>query len=164
MTDEFDIAQEAELEVEAGAELEAEAEFEAEPEFEAGSEAEAELEVESEAEAEVESEIELETETAPAAIPTSFGTVTDRLSEIAEIMEDETMPLDDALDLLEEAVALGMQASSLLESDMSERDAEDEAADEEAEFEAEEAAGEASLTSEAMATAEEGQAGETAEL
>lgn len=72
-------------------------------------------------------------EDAPAApIPTSFGTVTDRLSEIAEVMEDGTMPLDDALDLLEEAVALGMQASSLLESDMNERDQaleEDEAED-----------------------------------
>ena len=70
-------------------------------------------------------ESDFETEAAPGAIPTSFGTVTDRLSEIADIMEDETMPLDDALDLLEEAVALGMQASSLLESDMNERDAEE---------------------------------------
>lgn len=68
-----------------------------------------------------------------APIATSFGTVTDRLSEIAEVMEDETLPLDDALDLLEEAVALGMQASNLLESDLNERDAVDEdAADEDA--------------------------------
>lgn len=56
-------------------------------------------------------------------IQTSFGTVTGRLAEIAEAMEDETMPLDDALKLLEEAVSLGMQASTLLESDMAERDA-----------------------------------------
>ncbi len=95
-------------------------------------EAPVDAEVEVKEDAEVDIDAEAETEAAPTAIPTSFGTVTDRLSEIAEIMEDETMPLDDALDLLEEAVALGMQASSLLESDMNERDAEEaEEADEE---------------------------------
>ena len=65
----------------------------------------------------------------PTSIATSFGTVTDRLSEIAEVMEDDTLSLDDALDLLEEAVALGMQASNLLESDMNERDAAEEEAE-----------------------------------
>lgn len=70
---------------------------------------------------------------AAASVPTSFGTVTGRLSEIAEVMEDETMPLDDALDLLEEAVALGMQASNLLESDMEAHNAEED--DEETEAE-----------------------------
>lgn len=111
--------------------------------------------------------IEAETEATPAAIPTSFGTVTDRLSEIAEIMEDETMPLDDALDLLEEAVALGMQASSLLESDMNERDAEEiseEGGDEiaeEAELDAEDAAVEAAIDAEgARIPAEDSQVGE----
>lgn len=71
-------------------------------------------------------------------VSTSFGTVTDRLSEIAEVMEDETMPLDDALDLLEEAVTLGMQASNLLESDMEAHNAEEE--DEETEAESGEGA------------------------
>ena len=86
-----------------------------------------ETEAETEVEAEAAPELEGETEVAQAPIPTSFGTVTDRLSQIAEEMEDESMPLDDALDLLEEAVALGMQASSLLETDMNERDTEEEA-------------------------------------
>ena len=63
---------------------------------------------------------------AAPVIATSFGTVTDRLSEIATVVEDDTLPIDEALDLLEEAVALGMQASSLLEDDMNERNAEDE--------------------------------------
>ena len=65
-----------------------------------------------------------------SAVETSFGTVTGRLSEIAEVLEDETLPLDDALDLLEEAVSLGMQASNLLETDMNERDAADQEAEE----------------------------------
>lgn len=68
-----------------------------------------------------------------ASIETSFGKVTGRLSEIADLMEDDGLSLDDALDLLEEAVSLGMQASSSLDEDMSARDAaaaaEEEAAD-----------------------------------
>lgn len=124
-------------------------------------EIETEVEVVAETEAEVETEIEVatvvetETETETPAIPTSFGTVTDRLAEIAEVMEDETMPLDDALDLLEEAVALGMQASSLLETDMHERDAADEAA-QEAEATEEDAAEEAGAMAPETAEAAEG--------
>lgn len=44
-----------------------------------------------------------------------FDLVKKRLAEIAEAVEDEALSLDDALDLYEEAVALGLQASDLLE-------------------------------------------------
>ena len=44
-----------------------------------------------------------------------FEQVKVRLEEIANAVSDETMPLDDALDLYEEAVSLGMRASDLLE-------------------------------------------------
>ena len=47
---------------------------------------------------------------------TSFESVKTRLAEIAEAIDDENMPLDEALDLYEEAVALGLQASDLLET------------------------------------------------
>lgn len=48
--------------------------------------------------------------------PSEFESVRDRLAEIAEAVEDESLPLDEALDLYEEAVALGLQASDLLET------------------------------------------------
>lgn len=48
----------------------------------------------------------------------SFSEVNDRLREIADAVADESMPLDDALDLFEEAVGLGMRASSLLEENL----------------------------------------------
>lgn len=48
----------------------------------------------------------------------SFSEVNDRLKEIADAVADEQMPLDDALDLFEEAVGLGMRASSLLEDNL----------------------------------------------
>lgn len=44
-----------------------------------------------------------------------FGSAKARLEEIAEAVSDENMPLDDALDLFEEAVALGLKVSDLLE-------------------------------------------------
>ena len=44
-----------------------------------------------------------------------FGTVQARLDEIVKAVADEDIPLDDALDLYEEAVSLGMRASDLLE-------------------------------------------------
>lgn len=59
----------------------------------------------------------------------TFGQVNDRLKEIVEQVSNEDMPLDDALDLFEEAVGLGMQASSLLEEDIAARDADDESGD-----------------------------------
>ena len=44
-----------------------------------------------------------------------FESVKTRLAEIADTVEDEKLSLDDALDLYEEAVALGLKASDLLE-------------------------------------------------
>lgn len=44
-----------------------------------------------------------------------FETVQARLDEIVKAVADEDIPLDDALDLYEEAVSLGMRASDLLE-------------------------------------------------
>ena len=54
---------------------------------------------------------------AAAAEPAvDFAAVKTRLAEIAEAVSDESLPLDEALDLYEEAVALGLQASDLLET------------------------------------------------
>lgn len=47
---------------------------------------------------------------------TEFASVKARLAEIADIVDDESISLDQALDLYEEAVALGLQASDLLET------------------------------------------------
>lgn len=55
--------------------------------------------------------------------PKTYGQINDRLKEIIDQVSDESMPLDNALDLLEEAVRLGVQASSLLEEDISARNA-----------------------------------------
>lgn len=44
-----------------------------------------------------------------------FGKVKARLDEIVEAVSAEDISLDDALELYEEAVKLGMKASSLLE-------------------------------------------------
>lgn len=44
-----------------------------------------------------------------------FSSVKARLAQIAESVSDETMPLDDALDLFEEAVAIGLKVGDLLE-------------------------------------------------
>lgn len=52
------------------------------------------------------------------AHPQSFSAVNERLKDIADAVSDENMPLDDALDLFEEAVGLGMRASSLLEQNL----------------------------------------------
>ena len=52
------------------------------------------------------------------AQPSSFSDVNDRLKEIADAVSDESLPLDEALDLFEEAVGLGMRASSLLEENL----------------------------------------------
>lgn len=55
-----------------------------------------------------------------------FDAVKKRLAEIADAVDDEGLSLDDALDLYEEAVSLGLQASDLLEVGI---DVEDEPAD-----------------------------------
>lgn len=49
----------------------------------------------------------------------TFEGINDRLKQIAENVKDESLPLDDALDLFEEAVQLGLQASNLLEEGIS---------------------------------------------
>jgi len=47
--------------------------------------------------------------------PEGFDAVKARLEEIADAVSSDDISLDQALDLFEEAVALGMQASDLLE-------------------------------------------------
>ena len=44
-----------------------------------------------------------------------FGDAKSRLEEIADLVGDENMPLDEALDLFEEAVSIGLDISNLLE-------------------------------------------------
>lgn len=48
----------------------------------------------------------------------TFDAVKARLDAIVEAVSDDALPLDDALALYEEAVALGLRASDLLESDI----------------------------------------------
>ena len=62
---------------------------------------------------------------------TDFASVKLRLDEIVQAVSDDEMPLDEALDLYEEAVALGMRASDLLEEGiaLAEEQAQDAAAD-----------------------------------
>ncbi|MCL1798574.1 MAG: exodeoxyribonuclease VII small subunit [Eggerthellaceae bacterium] len=50
----------------------------------------------------------------------SYESVKERLDEIVEAVSDEGISLDDALDLYEEAVKLGLQVSNLLEEDIAE--------------------------------------------
>lgn len=49
---------------------------------------------------------------------TSFAEVKARLDEIVKAVSDDSLPLDDALTLYEEAVSLGLKASDLLESNI----------------------------------------------
>ena len=46
----------------------------------------------------------------------SFADIRDRLEEIASRVRSDDVPLDDALDLYDEAVKLGMKATELLET------------------------------------------------
>ena len=64
---------------------------------------------------------------APVAPNVDFAAVKTRLAEIAEAVSDESLPLDEALDLYEEAVALGLRVSDLLEEGIELSDAADEA-------------------------------------
>lgn len=60
----------------------------------------------------------------------SYAEVKARLDEIVEAVKDENLPLDDALDLYEEAVSLGLRVSDMLEDDIEdEKDSEGEGAD-----------------------------------
>ena len=49
-----------------------------------------------------------------------FGAVRQRLEAIAETVESPDLPLDEALDLFEEAVALGLKVGDLLETGLDE--------------------------------------------
>ena len=53
---------------------------------------------------------------AKAAEYETFEELKTRLDEIVEAVSDDSLPLDEALDLYEEAVSLGMRASDLLEA------------------------------------------------
>lgn len=48
----------------------------------------------------------------------TFEAVKNRLDEIVDTVSDNHIPLDDALALYEEAVALGLRAGDLLEADI----------------------------------------------
>ena len=50
-----------------------------------------------------------------ASTQQDFGAVKQRLEYIADAVGNEDMPLEEALDLFEEAVALGMKVGDLLE-------------------------------------------------
>jgi exodeoxyribonuclease VII small subunit len=52
-----------------------------------------------------------------------YAPVNDRLKEIIDQVSDESIGLDAALDLFEEAVQLGVRASTLLEEDIVSHDA-----------------------------------------
>ena len=64
---------------------------------------------------------------------TSYTDIKQRLDEIVDAVNDDTMPLDDALALYEEAVKLGLQVSTMIEEESAARVAADEAAAEAAE-------------------------------
>ena len=55
-----------------------------------------------------------------------FEAIHVRLQEIVEAVGDDSLPLDDALDLYEEAVALGLRVSDLLEEGIELSDTADE--------------------------------------
>lgn len=55
----------------------------------------------------------------------SFKDLKNRLDEIVEAVSDEALPLEEALDLYEEAVGIGLQASRIMEEGITAHDAED---------------------------------------
>lgn len=57
----------------------------------------------------------------------TFEAVQSRLDEIVEAVGDESLPLDDALALYEEAVNLGLRGSDLLEENIEAFDAQQQA-------------------------------------
>jgi len=59
----------------------------------------------------------------------SYVQIKARLDEIVEQVKDESLPLDDALSLYEEAIALGSQISSLIEEGIDPASPQAEAAD-----------------------------------
>lgn len=59
----------------------------------------------------------------------NYQEIKSRLDEIVDLVSDDSLPLDDALSLYEEAVSLGLQASNLLEKDLSEKETQGEVVD-----------------------------------
>lgn len=57
----------------------------------------------------------------------TFDEVKQRLDEIVEAVGDDSLPLDEALALYEEAASLGLRASDLLEENIEAYNAQDEA-------------------------------------
>lgn len=55
----------------------------------------------------------------------TFEELNTRLKEIVEAVGDESLPLDDALALYEEAVTLGLRASDLLEENIQAHEAQE---------------------------------------
>lgn len=65
----------------------------------------------------------------------TFDSLKARLDEIVELVSDDTMPLEDALSLYEEAVGLGLKASNMLEADIALNNAAIDSAEEQASVE-----------------------------
>ncbi|HIS40646.1 MAG TPA: exodeoxyribonuclease VII small subunit [Candidatus Aphodovivens avistercoris] len=89
----------------------------------------------------------------------TFGEVKSRLDEILDAVSDESLPLDDALTLYEEAVSLGLRASDLLEENIEAHEAEQA----EAAFDAEPSAAQGEAAAESAAPAQGEGAGGAAE-
>ena len=60
----------------------------------------------------------------------SFEDLKTRLDEIVSLVSDDSLPLDEALDLYEEAVGIGLAASRIMESAVEETRRQDNAAEE----------------------------------
>lgn len=54
----------------------------------------------------------------------SFEDIKTRLDEIVSLVSDDLLHLDEALDLYEEAVGIGLQASRIMEEGIAEKEAE----------------------------------------
>lgn len=54
----------------------------------------------------------------------SFEDIKTCLDEIVSLVSDDSLPLDEALDLYEEAVGIGLQASRIMEEGIAEKEAE----------------------------------------
>ena len=54
----------------------------------------------------------------------SFEDIKTRLDEIVSLVSDDSLSLDEALDLYEEAVGIGLQASRIMEEGIAEKEAE----------------------------------------
>ena len=52
----------------------------------------------------------------------SFEDIKTRLDEIVSLVSDDSLPLDEALDLYEEAVGIGLQASRIMEEGIAENE------------------------------------------